>query len=575
MINKYFYNLSVTITGIITAIFILTTVGGLFHIPVNPLYVFIPFIGGLYYLKKQSAENIDFLKQFLILLLIIMFSYIISISIWDVSWDGRWYHIASSIMYKNGWLPIYDNYENFADLHNIYHLSAFWANCYVNFVELVGGNIYKLTGLLESTKSINFITWFSVFMYSFFVLNEFNIKNKIFPFVISLIIVLNPVCIYQVFTNYIDLHIFLSFTLLLFTIINVELKQNASKTDLFMFICSSIMLSMTKFTGLVYLFIIYFIYFFFLILKKRKIKKFIITLSIFGLLAAITGIHPYYTNYRDYNNPFYPFVGKDKKIIVDKTSTPRQFIGKNNFEKFIISNISESVNSIERPIVGKMDVEIIPKIPFTKKFTSVHNYFYTADMRIGGFGYYWSGIICLMFILVFGITFRNSKEKQIFIFLILAIIVSSSINPYCWWARYVPQLWLIPVLVLFFGFIQCKYKLAFFRIIHYAVIYISILFFIYNSGIIINQNWKMNIKLSNFEKQKYSKIIKMSPKGVYLMKKPEDKLYIANESIIPHLKESVKNILYVKYDENKIISEGYIPIQNFIIYRNYFVKPIQ
>ena len=63
MINKYFYNLSVTITGIITAIFILTTVGGLLHIPVNPFFVLIPFIGGLYYLKKQSNENIDFLKQ--------------------------------------------------------------------------------------------------------------------------------------------------------------------------------------------------------------------------------------------------------------------------------------------------------------------------------------------------------------------------------------------------------------------------------------------------------------------------------------------------------------------------------
>jgi len=563
MLSKYFYNISVTIIGIVTSIFIFTTVGGLFHIPVNPFFILIPFIGGLYYLKKQSAENIDFLKQFLILLLIIMFSYIISISIWDVSWDGRWYHSAALVMYKNGWLPIYDKYITFADNYHLYRYSAFWVKCYTNFIEIIGANIYKITNLIESSKATNFIILSTIFMYSYSVLRKFKPEKKFISIIISLVILLNPVCIYQWFTNYIDLHIYIAFTLLILTIIKIELQQNASKTDLFMFICSSLILAMTKLTGCAYLFIIILIYFINLFLLKKKVKKYIKTVLFIGGLIFLTGISPFYTNLRNYGHPFHPVFGKNK-IDISSINTPYSFKEKNIAEKFFISTFSESLNSMERDNMMK----IVPKlkIPFTINKESIFNYFYCADIRIGGFGYYWSGILLLSLIYLPFIRFRNNNEKYLFWLIIMMVIASTIINPECWWARYVPQLWLFPAFIMIFGFLQEDFKSILSEKIKKTVLTLLVIVCIINSLIIIKQNTDFNMCLTKFLKIPYNYIDSIKPKNskIYIMKLPEwENMEMTDETIIPHLEDfyGKDNIINVSFDEKKVMLGEFIPIQ--------------
>jgi hypothetical protein len=65
---------------------------------------------------------------------------------------------------------------------------------------------------------------------------------------------------------------------------------------------------------------------------------------------------------------------------------------------------------------------------------------------IGGFGVWFSAIL-IFSILFFILGLVHEKRKQVtrpFIFLLLSILLSVFINPACWWARYVPQFWLIP-----------------------------------------------------------------------------------------------------------------------------------
>jgi hypothetical protein len=75
-----------------------------------------------------------------------------------------------------------------------------------------------------------------------------------------------------------------------------------------------------------------------------------------------------------------------------------------------------------------------------------------AGVMIGGFGVWFSAILLLSFLFfILGIT--NEKRKQVkwlFIFLIISILLSVFINPACWWARYVPQFWLIPFICFIF-----------------------------------------------------------------------------------------------------------------------------
>ena len=579
MINKYFYNLSITIVGIVTTIFILTTVGGLFHIPVNPFYVLIPFIGGVYYLKKQSTENIDFLKQLLILLLIIMVSFILAVSVWDISWDGRSSHIATAILYKNGWLPVYQNYHDFAIKCHIYPATVFWSNCYLRFVEIAGANIYKITNLIESVKSINFIMLSAVFMYSFTVLKEFKPNSKFIPLITSVLIILNPVCICQWFTNYIDLHIYFAFTLLVLTIIRIELQKETAGTDLFMFVSSALMLAMTKFTGSMYLFIICLLYFIYLILLKRNIKKYIKTVLVIGGLIAVTGISPFYTNYRDYGHPFHPLFGKNKiNNFLDETNIPKGFSKKNYIERFLISTFSDSVNSVENPLEKKMILDITPKIPFTIHITSTYNYFHCAEMRIGGFGYFWSGILLLSLFYLPFIRFRNKDERNIFWLITTMVLASTFSNPHCWWARYVPQFWLFPVIIVFFGLLQTDYKNKFSKFFKNLTLYFITISFITNSSIVLFQNVQFNLLQTTLSNLAYDYIdfVKKPQEKIYLMKLPERENMISDETIIPHLEElyGKENIIYVPYDKSKIESEEYIQIQQNCIlhYPCYFFK---
>ena len=509
-----------------------------------------------------------------------MFSYFLAISVWDVSWDGRSSHIATAILYKNGWLPIYQNYIDFAVKCHVYPASAFWGNCYLRFIEIIGANIYKITGLVESAKSVNFIMLSAVFMYSFRVLNDFKISNKLFLFFTTAVITLNPVCIYQWFTNYIDLHIYFAFTLLILTIIKVELQQNASKTDLFMFVCSSLFLAMIKFTGSMYLFIICLIYMIYLLLLKRNIKKYIKTTLLIGGLIFLTGISPFYTNLRDYGHPFHPLFGKNK-INISNENIPYTFNNKSNLERFIISTFSETLNSIDDSI-DKIDIMRIPpkfKIPFTIRIESMFNCFYCADMRIGGFGYFWSGILLLSLIYLPFIRFRNKNEKNIFWLITTLILCTTIANPHSWWARYVPQLWLFSFFIMFFGFLDKTYKNKYSKYLKLLIAYSVLIIYLVNLSIVFYQNTSFNLHLTKFLKKPFKYISKIKPtnKKIYLMTRPEwQDMVVADETIRPHLEEyfGKENIIDVPYDERRINSQEFLRIQYSCIIRwpCYFFK---
>ena len=500
-----------------------------------------------------------------------MVSCTLAIFIWDTSSDGRWYHCAALVMLKNGWLPVYHNFIEFAANCHVHPEAAFWGNFYLRFVETVGANIYKITNSIESAKAVNFIMLSAVFMYSYPVLKEFKPQNKFIPLITSFIIVLNPVSICQLFTNFIDLHIYFAFTLLVLTIIKIELRQETTKTDLFIFACSSLMLAMTKLTGCMYLFIICLLYFLYLFPLKRDIKKYIKTILIIGGLTALTGVSPFYTNFKDRGNPFFPIYGENSLIVV--TNFPVDFEEMSNFERFLRSTFSEPVMSMNDTEFQEYKNNVKLKIPFTihKKSNEdiVHipnpYEFCFPDMRVGGLGFFWSGILLLSLFYLPFISFRNKNEKYLFWLLTAMILTTTFSNPHCWWARFIPQFWLFSVFILFFGLLQNNYKNNYSKNIKLSCLYFIMLAFISNSLIILFQNTYSGFILSKLIKKPYDyidSIIKAQDK-IHLMVKPASNLISLDETIIPHLEEyyGKKNIIYVSYNERKIASGEFLPIQ--------------
>ena len=77
------------------------------------------------------------------------------------------------------------------------------------------------------------------------------------------------------------------------------------------------------------------------------------------------------------------------------------------------------------------------KVPFTSHFDMP---FVAEDVRISGFGHLFSGIFLISLFLSL---FLLKKKKGGLIF--SAIYLTTLLNPICWWARFVPQLHLLPV----------------------------------------------------------------------------------------------------------------------------------
>ncbi len=74
--------------------------------------------------------------------------------------------------------------------------------------------------------------------------------------------------------------------------------------------------------------------------------------------------------------------------------------------------------------------------------------FARPDVRVGGWGPLFGAILILAAAALIGLFFVSRRIALVALGLIAAILAISLLNSEAWWARYTPQLWLIPVIVL-------------------------------------------------------------------------------------------------------------------------------
>jgi hypothetical protein len=213
-----------------------------------------------------------------------------------------------------------------------------------------------------------------------------------------------------------------------------------------------------KFTALIYAVMTAGIYGFFLLLTATK-KEFRKTLTIIGVSFAIAvfcvGFNPYVTNTLIKGHPFYPIYGENKVDIITGNA-PDEFKGKNRFQKFYLSFLGRTGNVMS----WWSDEKIVLKIPFTFDRDEIKA-LSGCDTRVAGFGPFFSGI-CLVSAFIYLLhklgRFKKSagtgrfrqmlNSVNLMDVILFCVAASVVINPEPWWARYVPQVWAIPVLMI-------------------------------------------------------------------------------------------------------------------------------
>lgn len=171
----------------------------------------------------------------------------------------------------------------------------------------------------------------------------------------------------------------------------------------------------------------------------------------------IVGFDPYVTNSIDHGTPLYPVFGSDFDILM--LNNPSDFQNTNPFGNLFRSVFSHSMAGV---------TNFTYRIPFVINVEDLQA-FQTPDVRLSGFGPLFSGaiVLCIFNLLQFlrsnGYCMLKNQFRSILSFIVVFLMISVLINPSSWWARFVPQLWLIPLfLSLSFFAVERKSRLLYY-----------------------------------------------------------------------------------------------------------------
>jgi hypothetical protein len=378
--------------------------------------------------------------------LIGFYSFLIAFSsvYYDTSSDGQEYHQETIFALSDEkWNPL----KEASPPANTFPKLDTWVKHYPKGSEILSASVYSITDKIESGKVFNLLFIFSSFSLVFFsLINTYKVKI-FYSFLIGFITALNPVSIYQSLSYYLDGEIS-SLIIIGITLIVLYLKTR-EKIILISFLGILCLLITFKFTAVLYAIILSVTLLIFLFLKEKNIKKFL-NVSILLFLAGIFGVialgfNPYVYNTVNHGHPFHPLAGKDSVDFMP-ANTPDEYKPLNKIEKILASSFILKTNNNK----------ILLRIPFHLEEWNFELLKYT-DLRVEGFGPFFMEISLITSISgLFLVTNKgiDKRKKLLYLLSCFLIIVSVLLIPESWWARYVPQMYLIPIITVTIFFIN-------------------------------------------------------------------------------------------------------------------------
>ena len=415
----------------------------------------------LYFYKTKDRKEIIIAS--IVAIIVFMCSIFVCSHTYDLTWDGNTYHKLAVGMMKDGWNPAYQSAKSFMkDTKTDFKIkdadrNSIWIQHYPKASWIFAANMYSVTNSIESSKILTLL-----FLYiGFCIFFDFCYRKTslAFSILISILLVINPISVTQTLNYYIDGLMGICIYIILCSLMTLSEKgiNEESKRENLLILAISLLICINlKFTGLVYSAIFCFMFFMlwmYRAYKDDKLKeKFIYYLKYFGTIVfvsvVIVGFSSYVKNTFSKGNPLYPLMGKNKEDIISYNQ-PSSFQYRNSLNKFFTSMFSKQDNIQST----KTDKDPTLKIPFTIYTDELTNYI-GPDMRISGFGVWFSGIfvlsLCFLVFFLYKIYRKNEYEKFglllafISISFLLVLITDGS-----WWARYVPYIYLFPIISVY------------------------------------------------------------------------------------------------------------------------------
>jgi hypothetical protein len=427
--------------AILTFLFLTVTIAELGWVLGMPLQGFVlptALVGS--YLVTGWGARIYFRSPFrmallvaALLALLVAASARISLAFYDVSFDGQAYHQEGIYQLAHGWDPLFArHFSPSAPFQNVL------LNHYPKGSWTVEAAMYRLTGHIETGKFANLLLVCAAFSLALAAFTAMQKKLGAWPVAMAVLVAANPVVLCQIFTFYVDGQMASLFVCLAALCFLGAVIGNAW-VDLLWFE-AAILIIQVKFTGLVYVTMLFAGYIALLAWQKRPWRKpFSRAVLTLGLGTFVFGVNPYVFNTLENGHPFYPFFGRGEFPIFSlRTDTPPDFLEANR-----IANLATSIFSRSRV----WPPESTLKAPWQVDHGEWRA-FQEPDVRTGGFGPLFPAAVILSLALLAVRLGRGDAASWIATAVILIIIASVLPVYACWWARYAPQVWLIPLVAL-------------------------------------------------------------------------------------------------------------------------------
>lgn len=396
----------------------------------NFVCAFILSWGILFFLNKRPYKS---LLQLILCTIFILASYWQASHFTDLSYDGNSYHIPAVQYLILGWNPF--------DINHAFSVNHDWIKYYTKGSWIIEASlVHGFSPILAwGAKSLNYITSVcaTILLYLSFV--KLNIsKNKPLIGFLAFLCVFNFVNIGQMQCFMVD-GLLSSCMIILISCIILYVKEKSIKSLFFVYAALSLLISI-KLSSVAYAFFIIIASIPF-IFKKHRIK-YLITCGLSTIFSVlIICFNPFCTNFYKHHNPVYPIGAKDAAIISD-AHIPPKFRGNNRIKKFLLTTYART----------NCDKEVILKNPLSIQSKEAWHIY--CDTRVCGFGAFW-GLIFTLSILSL-IFLCREKDFKYLLYIIAILFASILSNPECWWARFIPQAWFLPVIVSAYSIMKKK-----------------------------------------------------------------------------------------------------------------------
>lgn len=345
----------------------------------------------------------------------------------DGSSDAIGYHKPGVLQLLGGWNP-YWSASSGPDL-------AYWSVVYPKASWICGAQLTSLTGRLECSKAINVIALVTAGFAAWRFLRHRLPQHPRIAILASALIALNPVVVAQSATFYIDGLLASLLTVLLFNLASLVAGERRRFQQFEIAVCA-VLLTNLKFTGAVYVGLAFFL----AGLVLWRVEGFksagrLAGTSAFTLLVALLcfGKTPYFDNLAEGRHLFHPLMGA-AKVDFMPDFRPAQISNLDRFTRFAVVNLAKRSDP---------SGELVPRWPF--QFEPFDERL--PDSMIGAFGPFYAEAV-LLAALTLGLLAMRKMTAFHFAggYLLVAVVVTGFCHADAWWARYSPQLFLLPVL---------------------------------------------------------------------------------------------------------------------------------